>query len=288
MPMSVTYTTINGEIVSENRGGVIRDYVSDTNGNTVALLDESGNVTDTFTYWPFGEIQSHVGTSTTPFTFGGVLGCYSDSWGGIYMRAREYVPQLARWLTVDPLWPDQLPYAYAGNSPVTQTDPTGLGLGNGLPKPLQGCMSKGAQNLLLSMMGNSQCASAIKSACGGSSGLSALGKIPSWVTNQSSCNPKTNWSGACSINVPPHHRNPVRAGDPCVVQYVCISGDLCKGSGRFSGKPGLDKTLACVVLWELGNACACMNGGVPTNEAVAARVSQACGCGGSVYGGGRG
>ena len=126
MPMSVTYATINGEIVSENRGGVIRYYVPDTNGNTIALLDESGNVTDTYEYWPFGEIRSHVGPSTTPFTFGGVLGCYSDSWGGIYMRAREFVPKLARWLTVDPLWPWQLPYVYAGNSPVTQNDPTGM------------------------------------------------------------------------------------------------------------------------------------------------------------------
>jgi RHS repeat-associated protein len=123
--MSVTYTTFNGEIVSENRGGVIRYYVPDTNGNTAALMDESGNVTDTYEYWPFGEIRSHVGPSTTSFTFGGILGCYSDSWGGIYMRAREFVPKLARWLTVDPLWPMQLPYAYAFNNPVTYADPSG-------------------------------------------------------------------------------------------------------------------------------------------------------------------
>jgi len=135
MPMSVVYTTINGQIVHENRNGVEAFYVPDTNGNTVALLDVSGNVTDTFTYWPFGEIQSHVGTSTTPFTFGGVLGCYSDSWGGIYMRAREYVPQLTRWLTVDPLWPQLPPYSYAYNNPVTFADPGGNRPGRGPTDP---------------------------------------------------------------------------------------------------------------------------------------------------------
>jgi len=131
MPMSVVYTTINGRIVQENRGGVERYYMSDTNGNTIGLMDTSGNVTDTFTYWPYGELQSHVGTSETPFMFGGILGCYTDSWGGIYMRAREFRPTLARWQTVDPLWPHTMPYGYADNNPVTYVDPNGLQIRKG-------------------------------------------------------------------------------------------------------------------------------------------------------------
>ncbi len=127
MPMSVVYTTFDGEVVHENRGGVSRFYVGDTNGNTIGLMDDSGNLTDTFTYWPYGELQAHVGTSVTPLQFGGILGCYTDSWGGIYMRAREFIPQLTRWLTVDPLWPGEPPYTFASSNPISKTDPSGLG-----------------------------------------------------------------------------------------------------------------------------------------------------------------
>ena len=69
MAMSVVYTRINGQIVHENREGVERFYAPDTLGSTVALLDTTGTVTDTFTYWPYGEIASHVGSSVTPLTF---------------------------------------------------------------------------------------------------------------------------------------------------------------------------------------------------------------------------
>jgi hypothetical protein len=78
MAMSVTYTNFCGEIVSENRGGTISYYVPDTLGSTVALTDTSGAITDTWTYWPYGEIQSRTGTTATPFTFVGVLGYFQD------------------------------------------------------------------------------------------------------------------------------------------------------------------------------------------------------------------
>ena len=55
MTMTVRYTTLDGEIVSENRRGVMRDYVPDPLGSTVALLDNTQTQTDTFSYWPYGE-----------------------------------------------------------------------------------------------------------------------------------------------------------------------------------------------------------------------------------------
>ena len=126
MAMSVVYATINGQIVSENRGGVISYYAPDNLGSTVALLDTTGTVTDTFTYWPYGEIQSHVGSSVTPFTFCGTLGYYTDVLGSqIYVRARYLRQALARWQTVDRLWPWQRTYAYVSSSPISYVDPTG-------------------------------------------------------------------------------------------------------------------------------------------------------------------
>jgi RHS repeat-associated protein len=126
MAMSVVYETFCGQIVSENRGGVERDYGCDTLGSTVALYDSSQNKTDEWTYWPYGEIRSHVGSSTTPFTFVGTLGYYMDQAAQLYVRARCLMTSLARWLTVDPLWPNERAYAYVAGRPQLGTDASGL------------------------------------------------------------------------------------------------------------------------------------------------------------------
>ena len=100
MPV-VNYTVLEGEVVSEVRGGVRKDYVPDTLGSTVALLDNTQTKTDTWEYWPYGEIRS--GSSATPFQFVGTLGYYKDTSSRTYVRARHYRQNQARWLTVDPL-----------------------------------------------------------------------------------------------------------------------------------------------------------------------------------------
>jgi RHS repeat-associated protein len=158
MAMSVTYTTIDGEIIYENRGGVQSFYVPDMLGSTVALTFPTGTVTDTYAYWPFGEIRNHVGTSQTPFTYGGTLGYFLDLLNNfLYIRARYLRPALARWQTVDPIGLFGYPYNYAGNSPVLQVDPEGLipplpvgkhceAWRKYLPGLLQRCLSRPADN----------------------------------------------------------------------------------------------------------------------------------------------
>jgi len=144
MAMTVTYTTINGQIVSENRSGTQSFYVADSLGSTVALMNSSGTVTDTFTYWPFGEITSHIGSSVIPFTFVGTLGYYLQILNNFtYVRARYLRQGLARWQTLDPLWPSEPPYVYALSRPTTSVDPTGTYVqfpdpGPGGPPWLQG------------------------------------------------------------------------------------------------------------------------------------------------------
>src|ERR1700733_8672738 len=127
MAMTVTYTTFNGQIVYENRNGTESYYAPDTLGSTAALVSEAGVVPDTFTYWPYGEIQNRTGSSTTPFTYVGTHGYYALSTDNLtYVRARFYSLALTRWQTVDPLWPREAAYQYVHGNPITNKDPSGL------------------------------------------------------------------------------------------------------------------------------------------------------------------
>ena len=127
MAMTVTYLTINREIVSETRSGVRADNLPDALGSTIALTNSSKTISDTFVWWPFGQLRSHVGASATPFGYAGTLGYYADSVGNrLYIRKRTLRPQTTAWQTVDPIWPDGIAYLYAWARPVTLADPSGL------------------------------------------------------------------------------------------------------------------------------------------------------------------
>ena len=123
----VTYTTFNGMIVGENRAGALHDYMSDSLGSTYALIDDTQTMTDTFTYWPYGEIMAQTGTTDTPFTFCGPRGYYYDSISALnYVRARYFTSALGKWMTVDPRWPHYTnAYGYCLNNPLIFADPSG-------------------------------------------------------------------------------------------------------------------------------------------------------------------
>ena len=103
------------------RLGVRKDYVPDPLGSTVALLDNTQAVTDSWEYWPYGETRS--GSSATPFRFIRALGYYSSE--RTYVRARHYRQNLGRWQTEDSLWPTQVAYEYGRSSPASNLDPAG-------------------------------------------------------------------------------------------------------------------------------------------------------------------
>lgn len=127
MAMSVVYSNFCGMVVSETRGGVVSDYVSDPLGSTIGLMNSSGTMTDRWEYWPWGEVASRTGTSVTPLTFLGVLGYFKDVLDKLfYVRARHLRVDLARWLTSDPLWPSEAAYEYVENNPEVIADPSGL------------------------------------------------------------------------------------------------------------------------------------------------------------------
>jgi len=98
--------------------------LADQLGSTRAITNSTGSVTGSFTYDAWGNVTGSTGSATTPFMYAGQ---YLDSSTGFYyMRARYYDPTTGQFLSVDPAVSfTQSPFDYAGDDPVTETDPSG-------------------------------------------------------------------------------------------------------------------------------------------------------------------
>lgn len=102
-------------------------YHFDQSGSTIALTNDSGEVTDRIEYTPYGTVSHRTGTTDTPFLYVGQFGIQADENGLLHMRARYYSPELKRFINADPAgfdgglnW-----YAYGNNSPLMYVDPDG-------------------------------------------------------------------------------------------------------------------------------------------------------------------
>ena len=112
----------------KERGGW-RYYVRDHLGSVRAVVDEAGEVVGFSDYAPFGQELSgrtQGDTNATNYTGHELDG----ETGLVYAGARYYVPEIGRWVSVDPLSDhpaqvDKSPYAYAWNNPVVLDDPDG-------------------------------------------------------------------------------------------------------------------------------------------------------------------
>ena len=98
-------------------------FMTYTAANSSWLLTNAGDETAFYGYDAFGTLS--FGTPGSPF---GYAGQYADASSGLdNMRARWFEPQTGAFATRDPAFAqtDQA-YAYAGDDPVNESDPSGL------------------------------------------------------------------------------------------------------------------------------------------------------------------
>ena len=100
-------------------------YHANRLGSVIAMADETGTLTAQYVYTPFG-VEDAYNASGNPFRYTGRR--LDAQWGIYYYRARYYDPQIGRFLETDPAWyVDSMNlYAYVGNDPVNNIDPTGM------------------------------------------------------------------------------------------------------------------------------------------------------------------
>ncbi len=120
-------------MIDAQQNNAVYYYHFDQAGSTLALTDQSGNVTDSYAYTPYGMLLAQQGDHLQPFTYNGRGGVRQlDPKGRFYhMRARVYDAQSGRFVSREEWWP-QLdhpilinPYQYALDDPVNQSDITG-------------------------------------------------------------------------------------------------------------------------------------------------------------------
>ncbi|MBL8816279.1 MAG: hypothetical protein JNL58_09630 [Planctomyces sp.] len=126
---STVYVQGNG-VAARINDGTAQYYHYDLVGNTHLITDEAANVSDTYSYLPFGEQTSRTGSTENPFTYNGRYGITDSGVADTYyMRNRNYTASLGRFLEVDPMETQSGEtnlYRFAANDPLSKIDPTGF------------------------------------------------------------------------------------------------------------------------------------------------------------------
>ena len=117
-----------GNLISQNRGGVERQYHFDSQGSTLALTDDSQQITDTYAYSAFGEVTERTGSTENPFQYIGQQGYFQDMGTRQYSaRRRDLLSLNGRWISMDPLAEDGTNgFLYVSNDPLRSCDPSGF------------------------------------------------------------------------------------------------------------------------------------------------------------------
>lgn len=116
-----------GRLLALLENGHRYDYVYDDNGNVMALLDEAQNVVATYTYSPFGQVQTASGVMAgQPMRFSTKY--YDPDTGLSDFGYRFYRADVGKWLNRDPIGErgGVNLYTYIKNTPINSLDPYGL------------------------------------------------------------------------------------------------------------------------------------------------------------------
>jgi RHS repeat-associated protein len=108
------------------RGGVPFRFIKDHLGSVRLVVNAAtGAVAQRLEYDEFGRVLQDTAPGFQPFGFAG--GLYDPDTGLVHFGARDYDPEIGRWVNKDPIGFQGGPnlYAYCGNDPINNVDPTG-------------------------------------------------------------------------------------------------------------------------------------------------------------------
>jgi len=117
-----------GLIARVKPNGTMHYYHYNNVGSTMAMTDQSQNITHKYAYDPFGGVTDSEEADANPFLFVGQYGVMDEGNGLHFMRARYYEAETGRFVSEDPVGfnsGDLNLYAYASNRPLTSMDLTG-------------------------------------------------------------------------------------------------------------------------------------------------------------------
>ena len=145
---------LEGSLVARFEDSSVRYYYFDELGSTRLLTDGSGNVTDRYAYDAYGSLLSHDrfdGSVNQPYQYVGQLGYYTHwmepDFELLQLGVRFYDPEVGRFTQKDRVYrPAVSSYAYAGDTPFRNVDPSGLTSIIVNPGAYQSCAAAACRN----------------------------------------------------------------------------------------------------------------------------------------------
>ncbi|MGY1749151.1 RHS repeat-associated core domain-containing protein [Modestobacter sp. SYSU DS0511] len=103
-------------------GGSSYYFIADRQGSTIAVVDPTGAVKNTYSYDPYGASRTKTEAVNNPWQY---IGGQLDSAGLYHLQARYYDPVVGRFTQPDPTGQDAQAYGCGSSDPVNFSDATG-------------------------------------------------------------------------------------------------------------------------------------------------------------------